>query len=169
MIACKPSFLRLPRLAAAGVLALSAAAPAYAGTATSTLDVSATVTANCAVTTSPLDFGSIDITNGTNHDGTGSISVTCTNGTAWSAAADAGGGTGATVAARQMASGANLLTYSLYSDSGHSSVWGDTTGQTIDSTGNGVVQTSTIYGRVPSGQTAPAGSYADTVNVTVTY
>ena len=149
-----------------------AAAPAYASTATSTLDVSATVTSNCAVSTTALDFGHIDITSGSNHDGTGAISVTCTNGTAWSAAADAGGGTGATLAVRKMANGAKLLNYALYTDSGHTTLWGDGAGgttATIDGTGNGISQSSTIYGRVPAGQTVPAGGYADTVNVTVTY
>ena len=41
---------------------------------------------------------------------------------------------------------------------------------TIGDTGTGSAQAVTIYGRVGSGQTsAPAGSYADTVSVTVTY
>jgi spore coat protein U-like protein len=160
-----------PRLLGATAIAglALAAAPAYATTATSTLDVSATVTSSCAVTTSALDFGNVDVTSGSNADGTGSISVTCTNGTAWAAAADAGAGTGATVASRKMTSGANLLNYALYSDSSRTTVWGDGVGETIDGTGTGTAQSTTIYGRVPSGQTVPAGGYADTVNVTVTY
>ena len=71
-----------------------------------------------------------------------------------------------------MATGANLLNYALYTDSGHTTLWGDGAGgttATIDGTGNGISQSSTIYGRVPAGQTVPAGGYADTVNVTVTY
>ena len=72
-----------------------------------------------------------------------------------------------------MASGANLLNYVLYTDSNQTNVWGDGVGgttATITGTGTGEAQTQTIYGSIPAGQTgAPAGSYADTVAVTVTY
>jgi spore coat protein U-like protein len=74
-----------------------------------------------------------------------------------------------------MASGANLLNYALYTESTRTTIWGEgllgATGTfTGTGTGNGAAQASTIYARVPSGQTsAPAGSYADTVTVTVTY
>ena len=149
-----------------------AAAPAQATTTGTTLDVSATVTANCSVSSTALGFGNVDVTSGSNADGTGAISVTCTNGTAWAASADAGGGTGATLATRQMTDGTNLLNYALYTDSGRTTVWGDGVGgttATISGTGSGTAQSSTIYGRIPSGQTVPAGAYADTVNVTVTY
>ena len=167
--------VRSLRLAAAGGLALAAlsAQPAYAATTSSTLDVSATVTSNCVVSTSPIAFGYVDVTNGANVDGTGGLSVTCTSGTGWSADADACGGTGATLAVRKMSDGSNLLNYALYTDAGRTTIWGDGAGgttATISGTGNGVAQASTIYGRVPSGQTSlPAGDYLDTVTVTVTY
>jgi spore coat protein U-like protein len=153
----------------AAITAISFAAPAYAATASNTLDVSATVTSNCAVTTTALAFGNINVTTGADFDTTGGISVTCTNGTAWTAEADAGGGTGATTAVRKMTSGSDLLNYALYSDSGRTTIWGTGASEDIASTGTGVAQAMTIYGRVPSGQTAPAGAYTDTVNVTVTY
>ena len=168
-------FPRSLRIAAAGgiVLAAAAAQPAQAATTSSTLDVSATVTSNCVVSTSPIAFGNVDVTNGANVDGTGGISVTCTSGTGWSADADAGGGTGATLAVRKMSDGTNLLNYALYTNAGRTTIWGDGVGgttATISGTGNGVAQASTIYGRVPSGQTSlPAGAYLDTVTVTVTY
>lgn len=169
------SVTRNLRLLALGGFAVAAvaASPAYATTATSSLDVSATVTSNCVVSTTPIAFGNVDVTSGANVDGTGGLSVTCTSGTAWAASADAGAGTGASLATRQMAFGANLLNYALYTDTTRTTVWGDgvggTTG-TFTGTGNGSAQASTIYGRVPSGQTSlPAGAYADTVAVTVTY
>jgi spore coat protein U-like protein len=71
-----------------------------------------------------------------------------------------------------MANGANLLNYAVYTDSARSTVWGDGGAgatATIDGTGSGTAQSTTIYGRIPAGQTVPAGSYSDTVNVTVTY
>jgi spore coat protein U-like protein len=161
------------RLAGAAVLGGLVAAPSYASTATGDLGVSATVTSNCTLSTSPVAFGNVDVTSGSNVDATGSIGVTCTSGTAWDASADAGSGTGATLDTRKMTSGTNLLNYVLYTDSARSTVWGDgvdSATSLISDTGSGVEQTKTIYGRVPSGQTGvPAGSYADTVAVTVTY
>lgn len=148
------------------------AAPAQAGTVSSNLSVNATVTANCTVSTSALNFGSVDTLSASAVDGSGGISVTCTNGTGWTAAADAGGGSGATFATRRMSQGANLLSYSLYTDAARTNVWGDGTGSTvtIGNTGTGAAQNVTVYGRIPGSQSsAPAGSYADTVSVTVTY
>lgn len=164
----------LPLVLSAGlVFSLAMAQPAQAAETASTLDVGATVTANCVVSTTPLAFGDVDVTSGQNVDGAGGISVTCTSGTGWAASADAGEGTGATLATRKMANGANLLNYALYTDGARTSVWGDGVGgssSTISGTGSGSAQARTIYGRVASGQTSlPAGSYADTVAVTVTY
>jgi spore coat protein U-like protein len=160
-------------IAAALVMGVGGAAPAYAQTASSNLGVSATVTDNCTLTTSPVAFGNVDATSGANVDATGGVSVTCTSGTAWSASADAGAGAGATLASRKLANGANLLDYSLYTESTRTTLWGDGVGgttATIDGTGTGAAQANTIYARVPAGQSsAPAGSYSDTVAVTVTY
>ena len=169
-----PSATFMIRGAALGgaAAALGLATAATAATASSSLNVSATVTANCTVSTSPVAFGTVDPIAGTDVDGAGGITVTCTNGTGWSAAAGVGAGTGATLASRKMASGSDLLSYSLFTNSARTSVWGDGTGSTaaISDTGTGSAQIVAIYGRVGSGQTsAPAGSYADTVAVTVTY
>ena len=67
-------------------------------------------------------------------------------------------------------SGGATITYSLYSDSGHTTVWGNTVGtNTVSATGNGAAQSYTVYGRVPSQSTPAAATYTDTVTVTVTY
>jgi len=159
---------------AAALAATSVAAPAYAQqTATGNLSVSATVPTNCVVTTSPVAFGNVDVTLNANSDNTGGISVTCTSGTAWTATANAGASATGTLAVRQMVNGANKLNYALYTDAARTTIWGDGAGgttATITGTGTGTAQASTIYARVPSGQTGlPAGSYTDTVVVTVTY
>lgn len=157
----------------AALVSVAAAQPAFAASTSDTLDVSATVTSNCTVTAGTVAFGNVDVTTGAAVDGTGTISVTCTSGTAWAAAADAGAGTGATLATRKMANGANLLDYALYTDSARTSVWGDAADAStvkISGTGTGSAQASTIYGTVLANQTSlPAGAYADTVTVTVTY
>ncbi len=159
-------------LAGTLIAAAFAAAPASASTVGGTLNTSATVTANCTVSTSALAFGNVNTISGSNVDGTGGLTVTCTSGTAWAASAGAGAGTGATLAARKMTAGANLLGYNLYTSSAYTTVWGDGTGSTatIGGTGSGSAQAVTVYGRVAAGQTTvPAGSYADTVAVTITY
>ena len=158
--------LRLIALAGAGAAAL-VATPALAAD-TAGMSVSAEVVKVCNVTTSPVAFGNVDVTSGSNVDATGGISVTCTSGTAWAAAAGAGNGTGATVTARKMTSGANLLNYALFTDSGRTTNFGGA--NTITGTGNGSAQASTVYGRVASGQTTvPIGSYADSVLISLTY
>lgn len=164
--------LRLLAMTASAAVAV-AASPASAGDTTSSLTVDATVTANCSVSTSAVNFGNINVLSGTDGDATGGLSVTCTNGTAWSASADAGSGAGASLASRKMESGGNLLNYALYTDSGRTTVWGDAADASsakFSGTGTGSEQASTIYGRIASGQTSvPSGSYADAVTVTVTY
>jgi spore coat protein U-like protein len=158
--------------AAAILTAACAATPAFATDASSSLGVSASVTANCTVSTSPVAFGNVDVTSGQAVQGTGSISVTCTNGTAWTAAADAGAGAGADLTTRKMANGGDLLNYSLFTDSGRTQTWGD--GQdattTFAATGTGSAQVETVYGLIQAGQTGvAAGDFADTVQVTVSY
>jgi spore coat protein U-like protein len=161
--------------AAGSMIIVSAAAftaPAFAATTSSTLNVDATVTANCTVSTSPIAFGSVNPISGADVDASGGITVTCTNGTGWTAAAGVGSGSGASFASRRMSDGSNLLSYNIYTDSGRTSVWGDGTGSTatIGNTGDGSAQSVTVYGRVASGQTSvPPGDYDDTVSVTVTY
>jgi len=168
----KMSFKFTIRTMVAGAIALAASAPAVAATATTTLSVNATVPATCTITTSAVAFGAIDTLSATPDDSTGTISVTCTNGTPWAASAGAGTGTGATLSVRKMVSGANLINYALYTNSARTTIWGDGVAPTatIAATGTGSVQANTIYGRVPTGQgSTPVGSYADTVAVTVTF
>ena len=164
--------IRAGALATAAALLGAAPTAAFASTASSTMSVTATVTANCTVSTSALAFGNVDTISGSNVDSTGGLTITCTNGTAWSAAAGVGGGSGASYANRKMTAGANLLNYNIYTSAARTTVWGDGTSSTaaIGGTGTGGAQSVTVYGRVASGQTSvPAGAYADTVAVTVTY
>lgn len=158
----------LRALALTGVAIVAFAAQPALAADTAELAVSAEVTGTCNVTTSPVDFGNVDVTSGFNDDATGGISVICTTGTAWAAAADAGNGSGATVTARKMTSGSDLLNYALYTDVTRLVNFGGA--NTLSGIGTGVAQARTVYGRVPSGQTSvPAGSYADSVTISLTY
>ena len=155
-------------------LAAGLAMPAAAATRTTTMNVTATVADDCSVTATSVAFGSVSVINAAAPTANGGITVRCTLGTAWTATASAGGGTGATATLRKMAlstDATKLLNYALYIDAAYVSVWGDgTTGTALTGTGTGNNDIRTIYGRIPTGQsTATRGAYADAVTVTVTY
>jgi spore coat protein U-like protein len=137
----------LLRRSAAAAILLCTALPstAHAGTASDNLAVSATVIASCNVGTNPLAFGNYNPVSATALDAATTISVTCTSGTSYEVSMSAGAGAGATVGSRKMSASGNLLNYSIYRDSNRSNV------------------------RIPAQQATPAGSYTDTVVVTVTY
>jgi spore coat protein U-like protein len=133
-----------------------------------TFTASATVLSNCNVIATDINFGSQGIL-AANIDTTGSLSVTCTAGTAYNVGLGDGhqnaGPTG-----RAMSLGANTVGYGLYRDSARSLVWGSTiASNTLGGTGSGSAQPLTVYARVPPQATPPAGVYADVIVVTVTY
>jgi spore coat protein U-like protein len=142
----------------------------YAASTTSTFAVQATIAATCTINSaSTLNFGTLGVL-ASNTDQTSTIQVACTNTTPYNIGLDPGAGTGATVAVRKLTSGANTVNYTLYSDSGRTTVWGNTVStDTVAATGNGVAQSYTVYGRIPAQTTPAPGNYADTITVTVTY
>jgi spore coat protein U-like protein len=145
---------------------------AFAGTATATFAVTAGVNDTCGISAAPLAFGTFDPTGGLTQDGTTTLTVLCTSGTAYDVGLDAGAGPGATVDVRKMTDVAsNTLNYSLYKSASRTTVWGNTVGSnTLAGTGTGVPQTLNVYGRILSGQdAAPVGAYIDTVTVNVNY
>ncbi|TJV45725.1 MAG: spore coat protein U domain-containing protein [Mesorhizobium sp.] len=129
----------------------------------------ATINANCNVSATNVNFGSVGVL-ASNVDSTGSVTVRCTDTTPYNIGLSAGAGSGATVASRKMTSGAKTVTYSLYSDSGRASVWGNAIGtDTASGTGTGLDQPYTVYARAPAQTTPAPGAYTDTIVVTVTY
>lgn len=140
----------------------------YAGTATNTVAVSATVVNTCTITTGSVAYGTVDPTLNTNIDQSGTFSVTCTSGAAWTIGLD--NGSNVLTGQRRLRVGAttNYLNYNLYTDAGRATAW--TTAAPLAGTGDGLAQTQTIFARIPSGQTtAPAGSYVDTVSATINF
>lgn len=163
-------------LASAVLVAVAAVSgTAVAGTDTSNLPVSATVSANCTIDASGgVAFGAYDpiVTNKTTAlTASGTVSTTCTNGSSATITLGQGSnaGSGSTAAApiRRMASGSNYLSYQLYSDSGDTTVFDGSTGVGVTGTGSAV--STSVYGSVAAGQNVPAGSYADTVLATVAF
>jgi len=154
----------------AGALWMLLSSAGLATTTSTTFQTRITIDASCTIVSAPtFDFGTQAVL-ASNVNQTGSIQVQCTNSTPYNIGLDAGTGTGATVAVRKMTNGGNTVTYSLYTDSGHSTVWGNTAGtDTVSATGTGASQSFTIYGQVPA-QTTPAPAlYTDTITLTVSY
>jgi spore coat protein U-like protein len=173
----KPSFMART-LPLTGVILLAIAASSTdAATATSNLSVTASVTANCSISTAPVAFGAYDPVTAnaaTPLSGTGTVNVTCTNGANTTVTLGQGSNadTGSTdaVPARRLSDGAtNFLTYSLFQDAGHTTAWGNTGGTGVANTGTGTQTAITVYGTVAAGQNVPSGNYSDTVVATVTF
>ena len=160
--------------AAAAVALLQGVLPtARAATATANLTVTATVTNNCTISTTPVAFGSYDpvVANAsTDLDSTGTVTVTCTKGAAATVGLDLG--SNAAGSTRQLKDGCtNVLAYELFQDAGRSQVWGDA-GTDLLSAGaapSKAPRSFTVYGRVTAGQDVPAGNYTDTVVATVNF
>lgn len=164
------SLVRL--LIAGGLVALSGAVGA--STATATFKVNASVAAQCNVSAADLNFAAVDPIGG-NVDQSTTVTVKCTKNSPYTVGLNAGTTTGATIAQRLMANGADTMQYNLYTDTTRATIWGNTAAAPswVSGTGAGLgtPQVLTVYGRVPTGQTNLAvGSYQEnTITVTVTY
>jgi spore coat protein U-like protein len=131
--------------------------------------VSANVVKKCTVTASTLDFGTANLLAGA-VTGSSTVSVQCAPGVTYNVGLDAGQHGGGDINARKMVLGTHSVAYQLYRDSGRTQVWGTTIGSNTETgTGNGSLQNLTVYGSVPAQTTPIAGTYNDTVTVTVTY
>lgn len=146
---------------------ITATTAASTSNVTTSFQVLATVPANCTVSATPIAFPSTSLIV-SNVDATASISTTCTKSTVYTVGLS-NGGTGTGPTARKMTKGSDSITYGLYLDAARSQPWSMAAGNMGSGTGTGVAQALTVYGRVPSGQTPPPGTYNDTVIVTVSY
>lgn len=139
---------------------------------TAPIDVTATVAAKCTITAGNLAFGTYDPFLGTPQDQDATVTVNCTKGTSIDVGLDTGSNGGnASGTTRAMTDGANFLEYELYTDAGHSAVWGDTKGtDTVAYSSPGMGDHAiTVYGRIPAGQDPGAGAYTDTITATVLF
>ena len=154
----------------AAIVCLLQSVNSFGSTTTSTFTAQVAITATCTINSaSTLNFGTQGVLTA-NVDQTSTIQVQCTDTTPYNIGLDAGTGAGATVATRKMTSGGATVDYTLYSDAGRTTVWGNTVAtDTVAATGNGAAQSYTVYGRVPAQTTPAPGAYTDTVTVTVTY
>jgi spore coat protein U-like protein len=136
-------------------------------TKTTTFTVTATVVKDCGVSATNLAFGNYT---GAVNNSTSTVTVTCTNTTTYTVGLSAGLATGATVTTRKMQDGTYLLNYALYSNSTHTTNWGNTAATNwVAGTGSGIAQPLTVYGQIAAAQYVTPGSYTDTITATVTY
>ena len=145
-----------------------------AGTYTDTVSTDTTsftltvlITGSCTISANALAFGNYT---GAVLNGTTSMAVTCTNNIPYTVGLNAGTATGATVTNRMMTGpNGSLLKYSLFSNSGRTTNWGNSSGSWVSGTGTGSAQTLTVYGQIPASQNTMSGTYMDTIIATVTY
>ncbi len=140
---------------------------------TASLAVTASISKNCVITTTPVTFGAYDpvVAHSTAPlDGTGTVTVTCTKGALAKIGLNDGSNAQGSVR-RMRLSAAAYLEYQIYKDASRTSVWGD---GIFDSmwvlpAPNRNPRTYPVYGRVPANQDATVGSYSDTVVATVDF
>jgi spore coat protein U-like protein len=148
---------------------------ANSATTTTTFAVTETVQATCSATATTLAFSAYTPGAGAKANNS-TISVKCTKNTPYTISLNGGSTAGGTIAQRLLASGANTLQYNLFTTAAFGQIFGDGSGtsKTVTGTGAGVATANaiTVFGQLPdsaANQAAVAGSYSDTITVTVTY
>jgi spore coat protein U-like protein len=156
----------------AKLLSMSAFVQAsMAAAASASFPVNASILSACALGATGINFGEVGTAGATTSqtDSTGTITVTCTTGAAYSVTL--GNGLHNVGVQRNVQSGSNALGYDLYKDPARDTVW---TGAAAPVTGIGTAasQVITVYGRIAASLPLAASkgtSYADTVLVTLAY
>lgn len=131
---------------------------------------------SCSASTSNVNFGPYQPAASAPTDAIGTVSVNCTGVIALFGSVDVAASAGAsgTPSRRIMRQGQNTLEYNVYVDSARTLPFGDgSSGSRILSASlNGLLlfgRSFAIYGRIPRNQWARAGTYSDTVVITVRY
>ena len=123
--------------------------------------------AACTVATTPVAFGAYHA-GALPTDSTGTVTVACGGLTSFTVSISPGGGS-ANAFDRALSSGASRLSYNLYTDVTRLLVWGDGTGGTTRIIRLASNATLSVYARIPGLQQVAAGTYADSLIVTVDF
>lgn len=175
----------IAKLALIALAAVAGAAQADVVSPAPTFLVKIKITKTCAVTTAPtdIDLGSVAATSSAvSQTGNNSFKVNCSKKTPFFiglAPSSANGGTvnGTGNMASAVAGNTDLVPYTLYSNAGMTTVWGNTA--TASAVGNGVAGTGagmatgnaltfSAYAKATSADFTP-DDYKDTVTVNVNY
>jgi spore coat protein U-like protein len=170
---------RLHRL----IIALCVVVPLFGGWDARAQASCSSLQCSCTVDSPSLNFGLYDAIGSNPSSSVGTITVTCSLDAAATASAQVaygiklGTGNSTSYAARSMAgSSGDHLIYNIYTQSGYTTVWGDGTGASSSMAGTftlapGQQATSPqhAYGYIPGGQRVRAGTYADTIVITIEY
>jgi spore coat protein U-like protein len=128
--------------------------------------------ATCTVSTVPVAFGSYDPHSSTPTDGVGTINISCDRAPAVKPITISTGGSG-TFTNRVMKNGAWNLNYNLYTSAARTQIWGNgtagTTSVNYGGAGTGPSYSITVYGRISASQNVGAGSYSDSLIVTIQF
>ncbi|MBN1335190.1 MAG: spore coat protein U domain-containing protein [Deltaproteobacteria bacterium] len=148
--------------------------PLYALCLLSALLPARALALSCMVSVAtPVSFGTYEVTSPTDLDTAGEILIHCKGvAEADTITVDLSTGSSGTYTPRELAGGGDVLEYNLYLDSMYTIVWGDGSGVT-ECYGPAKPEdgdtTLYVFGRVPAGQAVAAGSYDDTIVVTVNF
>ncbi|WP_323050161.1 spore coat U domain-containing protein [Caballeronia mineralivorans] len=126
--------------------------------------------AQCAISSTTIPFGSVDLISGSTPTTTGTVSISCPGGFGnfsflWLCTSIGVGVNSVSVNNRTMKSGSNTLGYQLYTDSGLTTIYQYTPSNQYSapySNSTGGTSNSTVYARILAGQTSPPGTYTDT-------
>ncbi len=130
--------------------------------------------AACSINTpSGIAFGAYDIFSLSDDTGTGSFSVTGCSVGARTYVTTLSTGSSNSFTTRTMKTSGNSLNYNLYTDATYTSIWGSGSGGTssVSKTNGsgGTGSTITIYGKIPAEQDVYAGSYSDSITITISF
>lgn len=148
---------------------------ANAGTVTSSMALNATIVNSCAINSVTNPSTPTLTAGGSAAQVSGSIYVQCTSGDTYNLEFGPGMyGTDGATPTRYLAGGsggANRLQYQIYQNSNYTTPWGDTIGtNTYARAADGTSQGFGVYVQINAPPwTFSAGSYTDTVNITVSY
>lgn len=131
----------------------------------------------CSISGLSIHFGSYNVFSPNPTDSTGTLTLNCED-VAKAELKLSASSTSGTFNPRKMkqSGGTDFLDYNIFTDAGRSVIFGDGTGSTQTLTVHkppGIPKKApwstniTLYGRIPPGQDVSAGSYSDTLTITV--
>jgi len=163
-------------LASALVAAALVSSPVFAASTTGNVPVTATVGANCILTTVAMTFGVYDPLSATPKNANGLVQLVCTVGASPSVSLDVG--LNSLAGQRRLLSGANLLDYNVFTPvtnaanaaCAYTTAYPTTLpGFALTAAPSVASRNYNLCGQIPAGQSVPNGSYNDTITATITF